>query len=68
MWLSLSSGKYMTHCNGANVPRSIAAFEAMLETLEDPDDVGAKFAFARRSCFVPSFMETWMYYTIARKN
>ncbi len=56
-----NTGKYMTHCNGANVPESIAAYEAMLRTL-----ARGRCTFERGSRFVPSFMETWMYYRIVR--
>ena len=59
--LKPETGKYMTHCNGKNVPHSIAAYEEMLKGLAD-----GKCTFTRSECFVPSFMETWMYYQIVR--
>ena len=55
------SGRYLTHCNGKNVPEAHAAYEAMISSL-----AGGKCEFTRSECFVPSFMETWMYYQIWR--
>lgn len=61
--LEPNKGKYLTHCNGKNVPHSIAAYEKMLGGLAD-----GKCEFTRSECFVASFMETWMYYQITRKE
>ncbi len=59
--LKANTGKYMTHCNGINVPQAIAAYEQMLGRMS-----GGRCTFERRQNFVPSFSETWMYYRITR--
>ena len=56
-----NTGKYMTHCNGVNVPEAHKAYEEMLLSL-----AGGKCTFERFQRFVPSFTETWMYYRITR--
>ena len=55
------TGRYLTHCNGKNVPEAHTAYETMISSL-----AGGKCKFPRSECFVPSFMETWMYYQIWR--
>ena len=61
--LKPDQGKYMTHCNGKNSLSAIEAFEKMLDSLTID---GEKLSFERRESFVPSFLETWMFYTITR--
>ncbi len=60
--LKANTGRYLTHCNGKNVPEASAAYEKMLSALAD-----GKCRFTRSECFVPSFMETWLYYQIWRE-
>ena len=53
------TGRYLTHCNGKNETKAHAAYEAMISSL-----AGGKCKFTRTERFVPSFLDTWMYYQI----
>ncbi len=54
------NGRYMTHCNGKSVTKALANFETMVTALG--------LDYARRESFVPSFMETWVFYELFFKN
>ena len=58
-----NTGRYLTHCNGKNVPQSLEAYEKVLKKL-----AGGKCEFSKSFNFVPSFKETWTYYQIWRKE
>merc|ERR1712004_12765 len=55
------TGKYLTHCNGVNVPESIKAYENVLSKI-----CGGKCSFTKTKCYVKSFFETWVFYQITR--
>jgi spermine synthase len=55
------TGKYMTHCNGKNASAAVDAFEKMLSSLPQCE-------FQRREDFVPSFVETWIFYRVSRRE
>ncbi len=59
--LKPNTGRYLTHCNGINVPKSLAAYEAMLSGV-----AGGKCRFTKTTHYVTSFMETWVYYQIRK--
>ncbi|XP_026667456.1 spermine synthase isoform X2 [Ceratina calcarata] len=53
-----STGKYMTHGNGASCPQSLEMYEQVLSQLCVP------VTFTKDSAFVPSFYEDWVFYQI----
>jgi len=55
------TGRYLTHCNGVNVPESIKAYETVLSKI-----CGGKCSFTKTQCYVKSFFETWVFYQIYR--
>ncbi|XP_069684306.1 spermine synthase isoform X1 [Periplaneta americana] len=57
-----SSGKYMTHGNGASCPESLRMYEEQLQKLYVPVE------FSRAHAFVPSFMEDWVFYQVWQKH
>lgn len=58
-----NSGRYLTHCNGINVPHSLTAYEKVLSEL-----AGGKCKFTQTQSYVNSFMETWVFYQIFRRK
>ena len=60
--LKPETGKYLTHCNGVNVPQAIVAYENVLKKI-----CGGKCFFSKTKCYVKSFFETWVFYQISRK-
>lgn len=60
--LKPETGKFMTHCNGVNVPESIKAYETVLSKICD-----GKCYFNKTKCYVKSFFETWVFYQVSRK-
>ncbi|CAD1469995.1 unnamed protein product, partial [Heterotrigona itama] len=56
-----STGKYMTHGNGASCPQSLEMYEQVLSQLCVP------ITFTKDSAFVPSFFEDWVFYQVSRK-
>ncbi len=61
--LSREGGRYMTHCNGRSATAALRRFEAMAAALETGDE-GLEIRVRRRDSFVPSFMETWVFYEL----
>jgi len=57
------TGKYLTHCNGVNVPQSITAYENVLAKI-----CGGKVFFSKTKCYVKSFFETWVFYQLSRRD
>ena len=57
------TGRYLTHCNGVNVPESIKAYENVLSKI-----CGGKCSFTKTKCYVKSFFETWVFYQISRSS
>ncbi|XP_004924801.2 spermine synthase [Bombyx mori] len=57
-----SSGKFMTHGNGATSGESLQLYEQELSKLDPP------VAFQRSMAFVPSFFEDWIFYQITFKD
>jgi len=53
-------GRYLTHCNGMNATNSLALFENLLNSL------GIPLEFTTTKAFVPSFMETWVFYQVTK--
>lgn len=60
--LKPETGKFMTHCNGVNVPESIKAYETVLSKISE-----GKCYFNKTKCYVKSFFETWVFYQVSRK-
>ncbi|XP_033356672.1 spermine synthase isoform X3 [Bombus vosnesenskii] len=56
-----STGKFMTHGNGASCPESLEMYEQVLSQLCVP------IAFTKDSAFVPSFFEDWVFYQVSLK-
>ena len=57
------TGKYLTHCNGVNVPQSITAYENVLAKI-----CGGKVFYGKTKCYVKSFFETWVFYQLSRRD
>lgn len=57
------TGKYLTHCNGVNVPQSITAYENVLAKI-----CGGKVFYSKTKCYVKSFFETWVFYQLSRRD
>jgi len=57
------TGKYLTHCNGVNVPQSISAYENVLGKI-----CGGKVFYSKTKCYVKSFFETWVFYHLSRRD
>ncbi|XP_059083147.1 spermine synthase-like [Tigriopus californicus] len=55
-------GKYLTHCNGINVPSSVGNFKTMLKSI-----VKDRAQIIMRSSFVPSFHEVWTFFELEMK-
>ncbi|XP_018400435.1 PREDICTED: spermine synthase isoform X3 [Cyphomyrmex costatus] len=56
-----STGKYMTHGNGASCPESLKMYEEVLSQLCVP------VTFTKDRAFVPSFFEDWIFYQVSLK-
>ncbi|XP_011694879.1 PREDICTED: spermine synthase isoform X3 [Wasmannia auropunctata] len=56
-----STGKYMTHGNGASCPESLKMYEEVLSQLCMP------VTFTKDHAFVPSFFEDWIFYQVSLK-
>ncbi|QQP52555.1 Spermine synthaselike, partial [Caligus rogercresseyi] len=54
--LKPDEGKYLTHCNGKNVPDALKIFEEIVQKLQ--------CGFRIKESFVGSFMEIWVFYEI----
>jgi len=53
-------GQYLTHCNGIHAKKSLHLFEELLNSL------GVPLEFKTTKAFVPSFMETWVFYQVTK--
>lgn len=53
-----TSGKFMSHGNGASCPESLEMYESVLKNLSK------KVNFTKTKAFVPSFMEDWIFYQV----
>ena len=62
-WTHNRTGKYLTHCNGVNVPQSITAYENVLAKI-----CGGKVFYSKTKCYVKSFFETWVFYQLSRRD
>ena len=62
-WTRYRTGKYLTHCNGVNVPQSITAYENVLAKI-----CGGKVFYSKTKCYVKSFFETWVFYQLSRRD
>jgi len=64
--LSLSllpvGGKYMTHCNGKNSAEALDVFE------NEVKKIGYPLEIVRSEAYVPSFLETWVFFQLTRKE
>ena len=56
-----TDGHLMTHCNGISVPEVLNDYEDMARGLNE-----GKVDLFRWESFVPSFMETWVFYQIKK--
>ena len=63
MLLKPNTGKYMTHCIGANATEALVSYEKVLAEL-----AGGKCSYTQSKSFVSSFMETWVFYQIIRSE
>ena len=59
------SGKYFTHFNGKSVSNMISKYEETLKDLRVDADLSLRPKFKQRECYVPSFLETWIFYQIS---
>ena len=60
------SGKYYAHCNGKSVPLVLKQYEELLDGIRiDKDGKKFKTSWSKTESFVPSFMETWIFYQVA---
>ena len=57
------TGKYLTHCNGVNVPEAIHAYENVLAKI-----CNGKVFYSKTKCYVKSFFETWVFYQLSRRD
>ena len=60
-----NTGKYLTHYNGKSVSGMISKYEEMLQELRVESDPTLSPKFKQSECYVPSFMETWIFYKIS---
>ena len=59
-------GKYYTHCNGKSVPLVLKQYEQLLDEIRiDKNGKTYKTKWSRSESFVPSFMETWVFYQVS---
>ena len=59
-------GKYYTHCNGKSVPHVLKQYEEVLDGIRiDKDGKKFKTSWSKTQSFVPSFMETWIFYQVS---
>ena len=64
--LKPKSGKYYTHCNGKSVPLVLKQYEQLLDEIRiDKNGKTYKTKWSRTESFVPSFMETWVFYQVS---
>ena len=64
--LKPKSGKYYTHCNGKSVPLVLKQYEQLLDEIRiDKNGKTFKTKWNRTESFVPSFMETWVFYQVS---
>lgn len=54
------NGRYMTHTTGRGNTEALVAFEKFLKKSRQP------VKYETRQAYVPSFMETWVFYTIRK--
>ena len=64
--LKPETGRFYVHCNGKNVPRILQKYEDLLTQLriKKHDGTSYQVAWTQSESFVPSFMETWIFYQI----
>jgi len=55
-------GKYMTHCNGKNSPEALDVFE------NEVKKIGYPLEIVRSEAYIPSFLETWVFFEMTRKE
>jgi len=60
MGLLAAGGKYMTHVIGINSPLALAEFEKVV------DGLPVKTTRTQSTAFVPSFLETWVFYQVTK--
>ncbi|KAF0309423.1 Spermine synthase [Amphibalanus amphitrite] len=60
MSLLPAGGKYMSHVMGVNCPEALEEFERLV------DELPAKTSRTSSSAYVPSFMETWVFYQVTK--
>ncbi|XP_037079956.1 spermine synthase-like [Pollicipes pollicipes] len=60
MALLPAGGKYMTHVMGINSPAALQEFETLVDALP------VKTTRTQSAAFVPSFLETWVFYQITK--
>ena len=63
-----NTGKYLTHYNGKSVSSMISKYEEMLHELRVESDPSLRPTFKQGECYVPSFLETWIFYKISMCN
>lgn len=66
--LKPDTGKYLTHYNGKNSISSMSTYESMIQNISLDSHPGAKCVYTSTERFVPSFMETWIFYQISVKG
>ena len=64
--LKPETGRFYVHCNGKNVPKILQKYEDLLTQLRIKKHDGKSYqvAWTQSECFVPSFMETWIFYQV----
>ena len=60
-----NTGKYLAHYNGKSVSNMISKYEEMLQELRVEADPSLLPKFKQSECYVPSFLETWIFYQIS---
>ena len=60
-----NTGKYLTHCNGKSMIKSISQYEHMLTNLSVHSEPDLGCTFTSSESFVPSFQEVWVLYQIS---
>ena len=64
--LKPTTGKYFTHCNGKSVPIVLKQYEQLLEAIRiERGEKCYKPKWTQTESFVPSFMETWVFYQVS---
>ena len=64
--LTPESGRFYIHCNGLSVPFILKKYEDLLSDLTiTKNSMLYTLQWTQTKSFVPSFMETWVFYQIA---